>query len=174
MAGEVVLPLSAAAVMMAGSMAQIVQILTAPSPTSPMESHCAVRAVPGRGLEDDRYYLGVGTFSSPTPSPKGELTLIEAEALAAFAQESGLPFTAEHARRNVVTRGVRLNELVGHEFLLGSVLVEGLGLCEPCNYLAKQTFPETLRGLVHRGGLRARIITDGFIRVNDPVASTAP
>ena len=130
----------------------------------------SVRAVPGRGLEGDRYFLNLGTFS-PTPrKPDFDLTLIEQEQIDAFAQASGLPFTALHARRNIVTRGVALNDLVGREILIGDVRVRSIRLCEPCNYLAKQTHPEVLRGLVHRGGLRAQILTAGEIRAGDAIA----
>ena len=91
------------------------------------------------------------------------------EKIEAFACESGLPFTAATARRNLVTEGVDLNALVGREFRIGAVMLRGIRLCEPCAYLAKISFPETLRGLVHKGGLRAQIVSAGTIRVGDPV-----
>jgi MOSC domain-containing protein YiiM len=134
-----------------------------------MASSSEVRAVPGRGLEGDRYFAGEGTFSPHPQKPDFEITLIENEKIEAFAFESGLPFTASHARRNLVTEGVDLNALVGREFLVGEVRLRGIRLCEPCNYLAKTTFPETLKGLVSKGGLRAQIVTEGVIRVGDAV-----
>lgn len=134
-----------------------------------MTQQAAVRAVPGRGLEGDRYFLGTGTFSPQPQKPDFELTLMEQEQIEAFARSSGLPFTAAHARRNVITEGLDLNALVGREFHLGEVLIRGLRLCEPCNYLAKISFPETLKGLVHRGGLRAQILSAGTIRVDDTI-----
>lgn len=150
-------------------MGRVIQILTAVSSFAPPVSVVSVQAIPGVGLEGDRYALGTGTFS-PTPmKPDQEITFIEAEALEAFAAESGLAFTATDARRNIVTRDLRLNHLVGVEFSLGPVRIRGLRLCEPCNYLAKQTHPAVLRGLVHRGGLRAQILTAGAIRVHDPI-----
>lgn len=150
-------------------MSNVVEILISKSPTSPMEQRASARAVPGRGLEGDRYFAGVGTFS-PTPhKPDFELTLIESEAVESFARESGLPFTTASARRNIVTRGIALNDLVGVEFLLGDVRIRGVRLCEPCSYLAKTTFPDVLRGLVHRGGLRAQILTEGTLRVGDAI-----
>lgn len=126
-----------------------------------------VRAVPGRGLEGDRYFDGTGTFSPHPPKPDFEVTLIESEKIAAFATRSGLPFTAAAARRNLVTTGADLNALVGRDFWVGEVQLRGLRLCEPCAYLAKITFPETLRGLVHQGGLRAQILSAGTIRTGD-------
>ena len=134
-----------------------------------MEAVAVVRAVPGRGLEGDRYYEGIGTFSPVPRKVDFELTLIEEERIEAFARRYGLEFTAEQARRNVVTRGVDLNALVGREFMIGAVRVRGVRLCEPCAYLAKTTFPETLRGLVHKGGLRAQILSEDVIKIGDAV-----
>jgi hypothetical protein len=151
-------------------MPTIVEIWTAASPSSPMTCHSEVRLVPGKGIEGDRYFSGTGTFSPRPQKPDFELTLIERENVESFARESGLPFTAALARRNFVTEGVDLNALVGKEFLVGTVRIEGIRLCEPCSYLAKTTFPETLKGLVHKGGLRARIVTEGRIRVGDAVS----
>lgn len=151
------------------SLPRLIEILTASSPTAPMTAQLQARAVPGRGLEGDRYFDGNGTFSPDPRKPDFELTLIEKEKIEAFARESGLPFTAALARRNLVTEGVDLNALVGREFQIGEVRVLGIRLCEPCNYLAKTTFPEALKGLVHKGGLRARILTEGILRPGDPI-----
>ena len=138
-----------------------------------MTSPDTARAVPGRGLEGDRYFTGTGTFAKNPQKPDHELTLIESECVEAFARASGLPFTPQHARRNLVTHGVALNDLVGREFTVGEVRIRGLRLCEPCNYLAKATWPEILRGLVHQGGLRAQILTAGTIRVGDAIVTTS-
>ena len=134
-----------------------------------MEPRDEIRAVPGLGLVGDRYFAGEGTFSPHPQKPDFELTLIEKEKIEAFAREFERPFTALHARRNLVTEGVILNDLAGKEFLIGEVRILGIRLCEPCNYLAKITFPETLKGLVHKAGLRAQILTEGVIRVGDVV-----
>jgi MOSC domain-containing protein YiiM len=150
-------------------MPEVVQILIAPSPSEPPLAVPAATALPGLGLEGDRYASGKGTFSKHPPVPDGELTLIQQEHLDAFVAESGLRFTATDARRNIVTAGIDLNALVGREFTIGTVAIRGLRLCEPCNYLAKQTSPEVLRGLVHKGGLRAQILTRGEIRVGDKI-----
>lgn len=149
------------------SVARISQILIAQDPTAPMVFCPEVLAVPGRGLAGDRYYLARGTFSPKPQKPDFEVTLIEQELIDGFASRSGLPFTASSARRNLVTLGVRLNDLVGIEFYAGEVLLRGLRLCEPCSYLAKTTFPEVLKGLIHQGGLRAQILSAGMIRVGD-------
>lgn len=150
-------------------MSRVVRILIAESPQSPMVAQPAARLVPARGVVGDRYHDGVGTFSPHLRKPDFEVTLIESEQIAEFARASGLPFTAEMARRNLVTEGVDLNALVGKEFLVGEVRLLGMRLCEPCSYLARTTFPEVLPGLVHRGGLRARIVTEGDVSVGDRV-----
>jgi MOSC domain-containing protein YiiM len=152
--------------------AYVAEILIAPAPGSAMVSVSMARAVPGRGLVGDRYFAGIGTFSPQPQKPDFELTLIEEENVSAFATRSGLQFSATHARRNVVTCGVRLNDMVGREFLIGRVRVRGLRLCEPCSHLAKLTFPAALTGLVHQGGLRAQILSEGDLRVGDEIKST--
>jgi len=156
-------------------MPKVTQILTAESPASEMRPRAEARAVPGRGLEGDRYFSGTGTFSPANRAPDFEITLIEQENIDDFARESGLPFTSMHARRNIVTESVRLNELAGREFYVGEVQLRGIRLCEPCNHLAKTSFPEALKGLVHRGGLRAQILSKGSIRVGDTIrVSSSP
>ncbi len=134
-----------------------------------MVSLTEVRAMPGKGLEGDRYFLGVGTFSPKPQKVDFEITLIERENVQAFAADSGLAFTTSHARRNIVTTGFRLNELVGREIYLGEVRILGIRLCEPCTHLAKTSYGEVIKGLVHKGGLRAQIISEGTIRVGDAI-----
>ncbi len=150
-------------------MPHLVEILIATSPAEAMQPQSSVRAIPGRGLVGDRYFLGTGTFSPQPQKPDFEITLIQQEFIEAFAQQNGIPFTAHDARRNLVTTGVDLNALAGHEFTVGNVKLRGIRLCEPCNYLAKQTHPEVLKGLVHQGGLRAQILTEGEIHLGDAI-----
>ncbi|MBK9795167.1 MAG: MOSC domain-containing protein [Holophagaceae bacterium] len=126
-------------------------------------------AIAGLGLEGDRYTLGTGTFS-PKPKPSRQITLIEAEAIEALERELGMLLTPGETRRNLVTRGVALNHLVGRDFTVGEVRLRGHELCEPCGDLARMTGkPQILPGLTHRGGLRAEILEGGRIRVGDPV-----
>jgi MOSC domain-containing protein YiiM len=150
-------------------MSSVLQILIAESPASPMSGRPEVRAIAGRGLEGDRYFAGLGTFSPQPQKPDFEITFIENEKIGAFAREFDLPFSATQARRNIVTEGVDLNALVGRDFQVGGVRVRGIRLCEPCNHLAKASFPETLKGLVRKAGLRAQILFNGFIRVGDSI-----
>ncbi len=91
-----------------------------------------VRAVPGRGLEGDRYFLGAGTYSD-RPEPSREVTLIESEALDALARDYGHKLPGGASRRNITTAGIALNHLMGHEFQVGAVKLRGIRLCEPCN-----------------------------------------
>lgn len=123
--------------------------------------------IPGVGIEGDRYALKQGTFYKPEPDH--ELTLIEAEAIDALRRDYSVELAAGDARRNVVTRGVPLNHLVGREFVIGGVRIRGIRLCEPCEHLQKVTGKQLIKGLRHRGGLRAQILTQGTIRVGDPI-----
>src|SRR5215831_4153913 len=150
-------------------MGRVVQILVSSSPSAIMEERQSARAVPGRGLEGDRYFDGNGTFSPHPMKPAYELTLIEKEKIDEFRLQSGLPFTSHLARRNVVTQGIDLNSLVGKLFSIGEVTARGIKLCEPCDHLAGISFPEVLKALVHKGGLRAQIVTGGVVRVGDSV-----
>lgn len=140
-----------------------------------MESVPEVRAVPGQGLKGDRYFHDRG-FYSPKPSRGGrEATLIEIETLEALlhgivnaeGQTLGIKLSAADTRRNIATSGVPLNHLVDREFWVGDVLMRGTRLCEPCQHLESLTQKGILRALIHRGGLRARILTEGTIRVGD-------
>jgi hypothetical protein len=129
-----------------------------------------VRAVPGKGLEGDRYFRGVGTFSKSVPQPDFEVTLIEIESIEALRREYGIDLAPHESRRNIVTRGVPLNHFVGQEFKVGEVLLRGHRLCEPCSHLQALTREGVLKGLIHRGGLRAQILSAGVIRVGDAVS----
>ena len=145
----------------------VISINIAPEAEAPMQSVTEVRAVPGQGLEGDRYFDHKGTFSKPQPDR--ELTLIEAEAIEALRSEFQVDFGLTASRRNIVTRGVPLNHLVDKEFWIGDVKARGLRLCEPCAHLQRLSHPKVLPGLVHRGGLRAQILTEGMIRVGEVV-----
>ena len=127
-----------------------------------------VRALEAQGLVGDRKFA-----EQPRPADERDrdLTVIAAEALEALFAETGIELSAAESRRNVLTRGVDLNALVGRRFRVGEVECEGIELCEPCSHLQSLTEPGVLRGLVHRGGLRAAIRRGGEIAVGDPVAA---
>jgi len=146
---------------------RVISINIAASAEAPMQSVDEARAVPGKGLEGDRYFYKQGTFYKPQPDR--ELTLIEAEAIEAMKRELDVDYGLSDSRRNIVTRDVPLNHLVGKEFMVGDVKVRGLRLCEPCSHLQKLSHEKVLPGLVHRGGLRAQILSEGTIQVGDAV-----
>lgn len=130
---------------------------------APMESRQAVEAVAGQGLTGDRYCGAASADQSK------EVTLIEIEALEALGRDYKIAVGPEENRRNIVTRGTPLNHLVGREFRVGEVVLRGVRLCEPCSHLEQMTVKGTLRGLVHRGGLRAAIVAGGTIRLDDDI-----
>lgn len=136
----------------------------------PMTGQAEVLAVAGRGLEGDRYSTGQGYYSNkPTPGGGREVTLIEAEVLESLEREHGIRFEQRECRRNVVTRGIRLPELIGKRFRIGEVLCEGVRICEPCVYIEGLTGKPVNEPLVHRGGLRANVLESGTLRLGDSV-----
>jgi MOSC domain-containing protein YiiM len=155
----------------------VVSIHIAKKDSAPMESLPAVRAVPGRGLEGDRYFLGTGFYSRKASHGGREVTLVETEAVEALlhgvgnaeGHRLGITLSPAETRRNLATVGVPLNHLVNREFWVGPVLLVGTRLCEPCKHLDDLTQQGVMAGLIHRGGLRARILSEGVIRVGDVV-----
>jgi hypothetical protein len=144
-------------------------IAVAPAAEAPMRLLEVARARAGRGLEGDRYAAGAGTFSPRAGRRPGyDLTLMAAEVLDELAAAGQAPDFAA-TRRNVLTRGLDVNALVGRRFRIGDVLCEGRRLCEPCVHLDRLGGPGLLRPLIHRGGLRADVLTDGEIRTGAPV-----
>jgi MOSC domain-containing protein YiiM len=126
--------------------------------------------IEGKGIDGDRYGAGEGTFSTWEGGGR-HVTLIEEEALEAIARESKMELPAASARRNLTTRGVALNHLVGKNFRVGGVTLTGIRLCEPCEHMeALSGVPGVKSALLHRGGLRAEIVTGGEIRVGDEIS----
>ena len=139
----------------------VAALLVAPAKEAPLVRVDEAVAVPGRGLEGDRYHAGAGTFSG---RGRGyELRLVDADVL------DELELAWPDARRNVVTRGIALNALVGKGFRIGQVECVGRRLAEPCAHLERLTRPGLMRPLVHRGGLRADIVAGGKVRVGDRI-----
>jgi MOSC domain-containing protein YiiM len=127
-----------------------------------------VRALPGVGLEGDRYALGLGSFSR-WPGTGRAVTLIEQEVIDAVLDETGLDLDAGRSRRNIVMTGVKLNELVGCTFRIGTAVFRGERLAEPCGYLERRIGPGLMQALAGRGGLRADVLEAGVVRVGDPL-----
>jgi MOSC domain-containing protein YiiM len=151
----------------------VISIHIAPTGAAPMKSVTNAKAVAGRGLEGDRYYSKLGTYSNQAGSGR-DVTLIEIEAINGLKRDYEVQLDSGQPRRNIVTRGVALNHLVEQEFRIGDVVLRGTRLCEPCAHMEKLTVKGAMRGLIHRGGLRAEIISGGSIRVGDTIQFQAP
>jgi MOSC domain-containing protein YiiM len=147
---------------------ELVGIFTTARKGDDLQSLDRVEAVAGRGLVGDRYFLKEGTFSDKD-GPDREVTLIEAEALDGLARECEITLRPAQARRNLLTRGVPLNHLVDRAFSVGAVVLRGIRLCEPCGHLESLTCNGVKAGLVHRGGLRARVLEGGVLQVGAPI-----
>ncbi len=148
----------------------VLSIHIAPAAEAVMTSVKEIRAVKSKGLEGDRYAAKLGTYSKD-PGSGRDVTLIESEAIEALKRDYQVELGAGASRRNIVTRGISLNHLVDKEFRVGEVVLRGTRLCEPCAHMEKLTVKGALRGLIHRGGLRAEIVKGGTIRVGDVIAS---
>lgn len=133
-----------------------------------MDEKSEVKAVPGKGLEGDRYFISAENHSQKH-DPSREVTLIEIEAINAIKREHNIDIGLGDSRRNLVTSGVPLNHLVDQDFKVGEVRLRGVRLCEPCSHLADLTHKEILPALIHRGGLRAQIISGGTLKVGDNI-----
>lgn len=148
--------------------ARILSLHIAAAAGAAMQSVVHALAVPGRGLDGDRYFHERGTWSGH-PGTGRQITLIESEALEALAPESAITLAPASVRRNIVTQGVALNRLVGREFHAGAARLRGMRLCDPCAYLERLGVPGAVRALAQRGGLRADVVSGGWIRVGDAV-----
>jgi MOSC domain-containing protein YiiM len=146
----------------------VISIHIASTGAAPMRSVEEVQVVQGKGLEGDRYANKLGTYSND-PGSGRDVTLIESEAVEALKRDYRVEIDAGQSRRNIVTRGVALNHLVGREFQIGEATLRGTRLCEPCSHMEKLTVKGALRGLIHRGGLRAEVVKSGTMRVGDPI-----
>ena len=149
-------------------MGKVVSINIAEKDGAEIQSIQEVKAHADQGLEGDRYYLKQGTFSKKD-KPDRQITFIEAEAVEAIERDYQVTLDAKEARRNIVTQGIALNHLVGKKFRVGEAVCEGIKLCEPCGYLQGLVKLNVKDSLIHRGGLRARILESGMIRENDEI-----
>jgi hypothetical protein len=150
--------------------ARVVGLFVAPVAGTAIESRAEATLVAGVGVEGDRYATRLGYWSDPR-WPDQELTFVEAEVAEALGVEHGA------LRRNVVTRGVRLETLIDVRFVLGDALIEGVRACDPCAHIEEITGrPGLLKALAGRGGLRARIVRGGRVCVGDAITveQTAP
>jgi len=152
---------------------QLIGIFSAARKGGELSPQQNAEVIAGRGLVGDRYFLKEGTFSNKE-GPDREITLIEFEALEGLEQEYKITLQPHQTRRNLLTRGVPLNHLVGQTFSIGPVVLRGIRLCEPCGHLEKLTCKGVQPGLVHRGGLRAQVLEGGVLKVGDAITSREP
>ena len=152
-----------------GPIGELVHIYVSDAAGAPMRALERAEFVHGQGIAGDRYFAGAGTYSATAQKPSQEVTLVESERIDAFNAAHGTRLRAEDLRRNLVTRGIALNDLVGAEFAVGGVVLRGIRLCEPCKYIAGRTEDSVLPGLAHRAGLRAAIVVSGSARVGDAI-----
>jgi MOSC domain-containing protein YiiM len=146
----------------------VLSIHIAPAGRAPILSVGEIQAIAGKGLEGDRYFRKTGSYSK-TPGSGREVTLIEIEAIEALKREYQIEIDAAQVRRNIATGGVALNHLIDREFTVGEVVLRGTRLCDPCSHLERLTVKGIMRGLIHRGGLRADIVRGGIICVGDAI-----
>ena len=154
-------------------MGSLEAICVAPAAGAPMQARSEIEVTPGAGLAGDRYALGIGYYS-PRPTDPGarEVTLFEAEVLDWLATEHGIAFSPTEHRRNLTTRGISLPTLLGRRFRIGQVLLEGVKDCPPCTHLEGLVHKPVLQPLTDRGGLRARVLEGGLLRVGDALTLT--
>jgi MOSC domain-containing protein YiiM len=143
---------------------QLVAIFLTARNGAELQSVEVAEAVAGCGLVGDRHFRKNGCSKA-----EQEMTLIESESLEALPRDCGLTLAPHQGRRNLLTRGVPLNHLVGREFTVGDVLLRGIRLCEPCGHLEALTIPGVKEHLSHRGGLRAQILRGGLLRPGDRI-----
>ncbi len=143
---------------------RVVAIFVADAHSGPTRSVDSIEVIAGRGVVGDRHLKPEGATSGAS-----DLTLIESEAIRAFAAETGIPLEPRETRRQIVTEGVRLNDLVDASFRVGGIDCRGIELCEPCKHLEGLTRPGVLRGMAHRAGINANAAADGTIAVGDEI-----
>jgi MOSC domain-containing protein YiiM len=148
---------------------RLVGIYTTSEAAKPLEANTSIRAVEGVGLEGDRYATGVGTYSE-RPGPH-QVTFVEREVIAAVNEEAGVELGEHESRRNLVTEGVPLNDLIGRTFRVGGVVFRGIKSCPPCAHLERLTRPGVRAALENRGGLRAEIVEGGVLRIGDKITA---
>lgn len=152
---------------------ELLHIHIAPRASAPMEALSEARLIAGTGIESDRYATRLGTYSARHHIDR-QATLIEVETLEALSRDRNLELAPHEHRRNLTTRGVPLNHLVGGYFRIGDCVLYGGRLNVPCIYLENLLGKKVFKPLLNRSGLNCRIIRGGIIRVGDPIAWCDP
>jgi len=147
---------------------ELLHIHVAPNASAPMRALSQTRLIAGTGIEGDRYATRSGTYSNKHHIDR-QVTLIEVETLEALARDHGVELAPHEHRRNLTTRGVPLNHLVGQYFRLGACVLYGGRLNVPCRYLEDLVGKRVFKPLLNRSGLNCRIIVDGVVRVSESI-----
>ena len=155
----------------AGWKGSVVNLYIAPKAAGPMLEVAQVRALADRGLEGDRFFRESWVAAK---RPDKAVSLIEEEVLEMAASEHQVRIAGDKTRRNIVTRGVPLIDLLDRDFMIGNVVMRGIRLFEPCAHLEKVShIPGIFRALENRSGLKAAILSDGVVHTGDPIALQA-
>ena len=148
---------------------QIDAIFVSPSKGQPMTSPQTIQAVAGKGLEGDRYFLGTGYYSGDKVWD-AHLTLMEREAIDTANAAQSKQFTPEMLRRNIITKNVKVKELIGKRFRIGEAVFEGWKEWPPCSYIAGMNdCQELLKLFAHSSGIGVNIVESGTISVGDAI-----
>ena len=144
-------------------MSKVIEIAISESPGRVMKNVYSVESVAGKGLLNDRHF-------KEDNEKKSQITLIEIENINHYNQISRASILPKDFRRNIITKGIKLNELVGSEFFIGEVKVRAHDLCRPCKYLQESLNQKNLvKELLRRGGLRCEILISGKISIGDKI-----
>jgi len=149
---------------------KLLYIHTTPKARAPMVARDTAHLIAGVGVEGDRYAKGVDTGTYSAFPDVREVTLIEIETLEALARDHDITLDPQEHRRNLTTRDVPLNHLVGRRFRVGEVILEGGRLNTPCRYIDMITGKQICDLMEHRSGLNCRIVAGGIIRPGDHIA----
>jgi MOSC domain-containing protein YiiM len=146
-------------------MAKVFKIAISQNSKGKMESVESIKVILGKGIVNDRKF-------KDNNDKKKQITLIEIENIEYYNHISGTSIPPIEFRRNIITQGIRLNELVGKEITIGEIKIKAHDLCRPCKYL-QDTFKQknVIKELLFKGGLRCELLNNGKISVGDQVKS---
>ena len=149
----------------------VVALFTVDRRAAPMKKVEQLYALAGRGIEGDRYFLGTGTYSK-SPEPGRQVTLIKSEVLESLKNTLEINVKPEESRRNILTQGIEINDLIGTEFYVGTVRLRAHRITQPCLYLEKLLDqPGLYKELWEKGGISCEILSDGVIKERDIITA---
>lgn len=150
----------------------VVALFTVDRRAAPMKKVEQLYALAGRGIEGDRYFLGTGTYSK-SPEPGRQVTLIKSEVLESLKNKLEINVKPEESRRNILTQGIEINDLIGTEFYVGTVRLRAHRITQPCLYLEKLLGqPGLYKELWDNGGISCEILSEGIIKEGDIITTS--